>query len=206
MTLASLLAYAAALFIAAAIPGPGMTAIVARALGSGFRDTFFMGLGLVLGDLVYLTGVVLGLAYVAQTFTTAFLVIKVIGALYLGFIAWKLWTSGLMAQDLQENRVRTSPGLAFLSGLLVTLGNPKTMLFYVALVPTLIDLAAIGPRDYILLVLTTFVILLSVLIPYIVLASRARQFLRRPKALMILNRGAASMLGATAAYIALRTA
>ncbi|KQR78191.1 LysE family translocator [Rhizobium sp. Leaf341] len=206
MTLASLLAYAAALFIAAAIPGPGMTAIVARALGSGFRDTFLMGLGLVLGDLVYLTGVVLGLAYVAQTFTTAFLVIKVIGALYLGFIAWKLWTSGLMAQDLQENRVRTSPGLAFLSGLLVTLGNPKTMLFYVALVPTLIDLAAIGPRDYILLVLTTFVILLSVLIPYIVLASRARQFLRRPRALMILNRGAASMLGATAAYIALRTA
>ncbi|KQS65589.1 lysine transporter LysE [Rhizobium sp. Leaf371] len=206
MTLASLLAYAAALFVAAAIPGPGMTAIVARALGSGFRDTFLMGLGLVLGDLVYLTGVVLGLAYVAQTFTTAFLVIKILGALYLGFIAWKLWMSGLMAQDVEENRVRTSPGLAFLSGLLVTLGNPKTMLFYVALVPTLIDLGAIGPRDYIFLVLTTFVVLLSVLIPYIVLASRARQFLRRPKALMILNRGAASMLGATAAYIALRTA
>lgn len=43
MTLASLLAYAGALFIAAAIPGPGMTAIVARALGSGFRPTFSWG-------------------------------------------------------------------------------------------------------------------------------------------------------------------
>ena len=47
MSLATLLAYCIALFIAAAIPGPGMTAIVARALGSGFRETFFMGLGLV---------------------------------------------------------------------------------------------------------------------------------------------------------------
>lgn len=40
MTLTTLFAYATALFIAAAIPGPGMTAIVARALGSGFRETF----------------------------------------------------------------------------------------------------------------------------------------------------------------------
>ena len=46
MTIAALIAYSGALFIAAAIPGPGITAIVARALGSNFRETFFMGLGL----------------------------------------------------------------------------------------------------------------------------------------------------------------
>jgi threonine/homoserine/homoserine lactone efflux protein len=205
MTLTSLMAYASALLIAAAIPGPGMTAIVARALASGFRDTFLMGLGLVLGDLIYLTAVVLGLAFVAQTFTTAFLVVKFAGALYLGFIAWKLWTSGLIAHDVEADRTRTSPGLAFLSGLLVTLGNPKTMLFYVALVPTLIDLGAIGGRDYLFLVATTFFVLMCVLIPYILMASRARQLLKRPRALTILNRAAAGMLGATAAWIALRT-
>eukprot|EP01031_Cornospumella_fuschlensis_P019094 gene19094-23392_t len=59
MTLAALLAYSGALFIAATIPGPGVTALVARALGSGFRETFFMGLGLIVGDMVYLTAVVL---------------------------------------------------------------------------------------------------------------------------------------------------
>jgi threonine/homoserine/homoserine lactone efflux protein len=75
-----------------------MTAIVARALGSGFRETFFMGLGLVLGDLVYLTGVIMGLAFVAQTFTTTFMVIKILGALYLVYIAYKLWTAGLLPQ------------------------------------------------------------------------------------------------------------
>ena len=205
MSLASLLAYCSALFIAAAIPGPGMTAIVARALGSGFRETFFMGLGLVLGDLIYLTAVILGLAFVAQTFTTAFMIIKILGALYLVYIAYKLWTAGLLPQDIQAKK-SASVGLSFLSGLLVTLGNPKTMLFYVALVPTLIDLRAIGLNEYAVLVGSTFIVLMAVLIPYILLASRARLLLKQPRALKSLNRIAAGILGTTAAYIATRTA
>ncbi|MBV2186097.1 MAG: LysE family translocator [Rhizobium sp.] len=203
MTLTTLLAYSGALFVAAAIPGPGMTAIVARALGSGFRPTFFMGLGLILGDLCYLTAVILGLALVAQTFTTPFLILKYMGVLYLVYIAWKLWTSGLIAQDIEAKR-STHIGLSFLSGLLVTLGNPKTMLFYVALVPTLIPLEAIGPRDYAALVGITFVVLIAVLIPYILLASQARTLLKKPSSLKVLNRSAASILAGTAAYIAAR--
>ncbi|MBW8447158.1 MAG: LysE family translocator [Arenimonas sp.] len=203
MTLTTLLAYSGALFVAAAIPGPGMTAIVARALGSGFRPTFFMGLGLILGDLCYLTAVILGLSLVAQTFTTPFLIIKYLGALYLVYIAWKLWTTGLIAQDIEAKR-STHVGLSFLSGLLVTLGNPKTMLFYVALVPTLIPLEAIGPKDYAALVGITFVVLIAVLIPYILLASQARTLLKKPNSLKALNRSAASILAGTAAYIAAR--
>jgi threonine/homoserine/homoserine lactone efflux protein len=203
MTLTTLLTYALALFIAAAIPGPGMTAIVARALGSGFRPTFFMGLGLILGDLVYLTAVVLGLAIVAQNFTTPFLIIKYLGAAYLCYIAWKLWTAGLLRQDIKAES-GAKAGTAFLSGLLVTLGNPKTMLFYVALVPTLIPLSDIGAKDYAVLVATTFLVLMAVLLPYILLASKARELLKKPKALQALNRSAAGILAGTAAYIAAR--
>ena len=203
MTLASLITYAGALFIAAAIPGPGMTAIVARALGSGFRPTFFMGLGLILGDLVYLTAVILGLSILAQNFTTPFLIIKYLGALYLCYIAWKLWTAGLLRQDIQATKGATGM-MAFLSGLLVTLGNPKTMLFYVALVPTLIPLQDIGLRDYAALVATTFIVLIAVLLPYILLASKARELLKKPRTLQALNRSAAGILAGTAAYIAAR--
>ncbi|MGO4619240.1 LysE family translocator [Ensifer sp. 2YAB10] len=203
MTLAALIAYSGALFIAAAIPGPGVTALVARALGSGFRETFFMGLGVILGDMIYLTAVVLGLALIAQTFTTLFLVVKLAGVLYLGYIAWKLWTAGLLPEDIKA-KPSTNAAMSFLSGLLVTLGNPKTMLFYVALVPTLIDIAAIGPRDYGLLLTATFLVLLTVLVPYMLLAARARLLLKQPKALKALNRVAASVLAGTAAYIAVR--
>ncbi|WP_165215980.1 LysE family translocator [Affinirhizobium pseudoryzae] len=204
MTLTSLITYAGALFIAAAIPGPGMTAIVARALGSGFRPTFFMGLGLILGDLVYLTAVILGLAILAQNFTTPFLIIKYLGAAYLCYIAWKLWTAGLLRQDIEATRGGATGGMAFLSGLLVTLGNPKTMLFYVALVPTLIPLREVGLSDYAVLVATTFVVLIAVLLPYILLASKARELLKKPRTLQALNRSAAGILAGTAAYIAAR--
>jgi threonine/homoserine/homoserine lactone efflux protein len=205
MSFTALFAYAAALFIAAAIPGPGITAIVARALGSNFRETFFMGLGLVLGDMTYLTAVILGLAFVAQTFTEVFIIIKIVGALYLGYIAYKLWTAGLLPQDIAAQK-SSNIGLSFLSGLLVTLGNPKTMLFYVALVPTLIDINSIGPREYGILLVTTFVVLLVVLVPYMMLASRARTLLKQPRALRALNRVAASILAGTAAFIATRAA
>lgn len=164
-----------------------------------------MGLGLILGDLCYLTAVILGLAYIAQTFVTPFLIIKFAGTLYLAYIAWKLWTAGLLPQNIEA---RKSVGVmaSFLSGLFVTLGNPKTMLFYVALVPTLIPLEAIGPADYGLLVGTTFVVLMAVLIPYILLAAKARLLLKQPSALKLLNRAAASILAGTAAYIATKAA
>ena len=98
------------------------------------------------------------------------------------------------------------PSMSFLSGLLVTLGNPKTMLFYVALVPTLIPLEAIGLADYLLLVGLTFIVLMAVLLPYIMLAAQARGLLKRPEALKVLNRSAAGILAGTAAYIAARAA
>jgi len=205
MTATTLLAYCGALFIAAAIPGPGVTAIVARALGAGFRETFFMGLGLVLGDMTYLTAVILGLAFVAQTFGEIFIVIRYAGVAYLAYIAWKLWTAGLIRQDIAA-RKPSSAGMAFLSGLLVTLGNPKTMLFYIALVPTLIDIRAIGLSDYVTLLAATFAVLLVVLVPYMLLASRARSLLKRPRALRALNRIAAGILAGTAAFIATRAA
>ncbi|CAN7564846.1 LysE family translocator [Rhizobium sp. LjRoot258] len=205
MSFTALAAYAAALFIAAAIPGPGITAIVARALGSNFRETFFMGLGLVLGDMTYLTAVILGLAFVAQTFTEVFIVIKIAGALYLGYIAYKLWTAGLLPQDVAAKKA-SNAGMSFLSGLLVTLGNPKTMLFYVALVPTLIDLNSIGLREYGILLATTFVVLLVVLVPYMLLAAHARMMLKQPRALQALNKTAAGILAGTAAFIATRAA
>jgi threonine/homoserine/homoserine lactone efflux protein len=80
------------------------------------------------------------------------------------------------------------------------------MLFYVALVPTLIDINSIGLRQYGILLATTFVVLLVVLVPYMMLASRARTLLKQPRALRALNRVAASILAGTAAFIATRAA
>lgn len=204
MTLAGFLAYSGALAIAAAIPGPGVTALVARALGSGFRSSLAMSLGLIVGDLTYLTAVVLGLAFVAQSFGTLFLLIKWAGIAYLVWLAWTFWVSGISAEAIEARKAKGGLVSSFLAGLTVTLGNPKTMMFYVALTPTLVDLETITLGDYGVLVALTVLVLLLVLVPYLALAAKARWFLRTPRALKALNRTAAAFMVGAAAAIAAR--
>ena len=203
MTLAGFIAYSGALALAAAIPGPGVTALVARALGSGFRSALFMSLGLILGDLAYLTAVVLGLAIVAQTFGMVFLVVKWAGVAYLAWLAWSFWTSGITAGNVEARKGNSGFLASILAGLTLTLGNPKTMIFYLAITPTIVDLNAITFADYGVLALLTVVVLLVVLVPYLALAAKARWFLKTPRALRALNRTAATfMIGAAAAIAA----
>ena len=204
MTFTGFLTYALALGIAAAIPGPGVIALVARALGSGFRPTLPMLFGLALGDIVYLAFAVLGLAYVASTFGTVFIVIKYLGAAYLVWMAISFWRAGITTEKV-SGEAAGSPFSAFLAGFMVTLGNPKVIVFYLALLPTFIDLSSVTPVDFMLLIILTFAVLIAVLMPYVGLAGRARHMLQSPKALKILNRTAATFLAGAAAAIASRT-
>ena len=205
MTLTGFIAYSIALAIAAAIPGPGVAALVARALGTGFASTVPMVIGLTLGDIVYLVAVLLGLSVVAQTFGTVFLVIKWIGVAYLCYLAYRLWTAGLMSLDVKAKKKSDGPWASFLAGFLVTLGNPKVMIFYIAITPTVIDLRSVTLIDGMILVALTIAVLMVVLIPYLVLAARARGLFSKPKTLHAINRIAAGFLGGAAAAIALRT-
>ena len=205
MTLTGYIAYASALAIAAAIPGPGVTALVGRALGSGFKSSLFMAFGLLLGDVFYLTAAVLGLALLAQTFGLAFLVMKWLGVVYLLWLTWQFWRAGISLTSVDAKK---DAGFvtSFLAGLTVTLGNPKTMIFYLALTPTLVDLQTITLSEYAVLATLTASVLLIVLVPYLVLAAKARLLLQAPRALKLLNRVAAACLGGAAVAIATRSA
>lgn len=203
MTLASLLAYSLALAIAAAIPGPGVIALVARALGSGLGHGLAFLAGLVLGDLTYLAAACFGLAIVAEAFGEIFVVVRYGAAAYLAYLAYRLWRSagqGIGVEALVAGR----PSASFTAGVMVTLANPKTIFFYLALLPTLLDLSAIGLGDFALLVVATSLVLFAVLTPYAALAARARGLLKRPALLARLNRGAAAILAGAAVWTVLR--
>lgn len=205
MTLAGFLAYALALGIAAAVPGPGVVALVARALGAGFRHGMAFAAGLVIGDLVYLSAAVFGLALVADMLGSLFVLVRYGGAAYLLWLAWRLWRSagdGTQVSALTNERASRS----FLAGLVVTLGNPKTIVFYLALVPTLVDLRHVTVSDYLVLALLTTAVLVMVMTPYAALAARARGFLRRPAMLARLNRSAALFLAGAAVWTLARRA
>jgi threonine/homoserine/homoserine lactone efflux protein len=203
MTLTGFLTYSAALALAVAVPGPGIVAMVARGLGSGFRAALPMTLGIALGDLVYLTAAVLGLAYVAQTFGLIFMGFKYAGAGYLAYLAYKFWTSGAGMEKVEARRAE-GPFVSFISGLMVTLGNPKVMVFYLALLPAIIDLSTVTLNDYLALMALTSAILLLILLPYLALAARTRALLQTPVALRRISRTAACFLGGAALAIAAR--
>lgn len=202
MDLMTLLAFAVAFSIAAASPGPGMAAVVARGLGGGFRGAFPMVLGLVVGDIVYLSFAVFGLAAIAQTFGTLFLVIKYAGAAYLLYLAVKLWTAkpdpAAVTARVEEHWLRT-----LVAGLSLTLGNPKTMVFYLALLPTIVPLERLTALGFAELVLTVTVLLTLIGSAYGAAAAGARDLFRSPRALRRLNRVAGTMMaGAAAAVVA----
>ncbi|MCC6777956.1 MAG: LysE family translocator [Hyphomicrobiales bacterium] len=201
---AALLLFGGTLLIAAASPGPGVAALVARAIGTGFEGAAAFAAGLIVGDLVWLAVAVLGLAVVAQTFQAVLLVLKYAGAAYLLYLAWRMWTTPVVAHDIAIASERGSRGdLRMLAaGLALTLGNPKVVAFYLALLPNLIDLDHVGLVGYLELALVSIVVLTGVFAAYVTAAVRARRLFRSPCALRLLNRTGGTLIAGAAVAVA----
>ncbi|WP_370675350.1 LysE family translocator [Pleomorphomonas sp. PLEO] len=203
MPVLTLVFYTCALAVAAASPGPGMTAVVARALGGGFRAGMIFIAGIVFGDLFYLTLAIFGLASLAQEFHLAFLLIHYVGAAYLLYLAYKLWTSHPDPAEVAARVRSESPWRTVLGGFTLTLGNPKTIVFYMALLPSLMPIETITLTGYFELICVSIVTLSAVGVVYAAAAAGAREFFRSPKAMQRLNRTASAMMaGAAAAVVA----
>ncbi|CAE6834439.1 LysE family translocator [Paraburkholderia nemoris] len=203
MSLSALLVFALALIIAAGTPGPSIAALVARVLTNGFRDVLPFLAAMWLGEALWLTCAVAGLAVIARSFGMVFIVLKFAGVAYLLFLAWKMWRApaDVQGSDLPSGQ---SPWRMFVAGLLVTLGNPKIMMFYLALLPTIIDLSRIGTVAWFELTLTMLIVLMTVDFGWALLASRARKLLNTRRAVKFTNRASAAVMAGVAAAIATR--
>jgi threonine/homoserine/homoserine lactone efflux protein len=201
LDLTSLLVFAGALLVAAASPGPGIAAIVARVLGRGMNGTVAFTAGVALGDVVWLTVAVLGLAVVAQTFQPLLLAIKYAGAAYLLYLAWKMWTAPV-AHDVAPDASDVKRLRLFLAGLAVTLGNPKVMVFYLALLPNIIRLEAVTVWGWLELSLVVLAVLTVVFGAYVALAARTRRLFVSPRAMRMVNRGSGTVMASAAVAIA----
>ena len=203
MTLSALLIFAGALVVAAGSPGPSIAALVARVLTRGLGGVLPFLLALWIGEALWLSLAVFGLAFLAQSFHYAFLVLKWAGVAYLLFLAWKMWTAPVaMAEG--ELPQSDSAWKLFMAGMAVTLGNPKIMMFYLALLPTIIDLASVTVLGWAELTLTMFAVLVAVDLGWAVAAAQARRFLRSPRAVRFANRVSAGTMAGAAAAIAAR--
>ncbi|RKE39598.1 threonine/homoserine/homoserine lactone efflux protein [Paraburkholderia sp. BL23I1N1] len=203
MSLSALLVFALALIIAAGTPGPSIAALVARVLTNGFRDVLPFLAAMWLGEALWLSCAVAGLAVIARSFGMVFIALKFVGVAYLLFLAWKMWRApaDVQGSDLPSGQ---SPWRMFVAGMLVTLGNPKIMMFYLALLPTIIDLSRIGTVAWFELTLTMLIVLMAVDFGWALLATRARKLLTTRRAVRLTNRASATVMAGVAAAIATR--
>jgi threonine/homoserine/homoserine lactone efflux protein len=201
MSFEIMIALAAAVFVLGITPGPGVFATVARSLAMGFRPTLPFIAGVITGDLIYLAFAVLGLSFIANQFGEVFTVVRVLGGSYLIYLGVRIWRA---EPEPFANHTTPRRGVVrgYLSGLPITLGNPKVVLFYIGFIPTFVDLTALGAADIAAMMAIVAATLLVTECFYAYASARARRLFQSRRSVKLLNRGAGGLLTGTGAVVA----
>src|SRR5262249_56898278 len=104
ISVTSLLLFATPFGIAAALPGPAQTTLVARVLTRGTRDAAWFIMGMVSGNALWLCLAIFGLSALARRFMLLFVAVKWLGIAYLLVLAWKLWRASPKARGPPHGR------------------------------------------------------------------------------------------------------
>jgi threonine/homoserine/homoserine lactone efflux protein len=203
MDLPQLLVFAAAYFAVVVLPGPGVTSVIAQVLGRGPQGAPAFIAGVVLGSLLWFTIAATGLAMLASSFATVFVAIRYAGAAYLLYLAWKLWHAAARPHDVAR-ALPPDRGRLFLAGLAVNLGNPKAIAFFLALLPTVVDLGSLTPLGFAQLATTVAAVASGVLGVYALAAARARRLFTSPRTIRWVNRGSGAIMAGSAVTIVTR--
>ncbi|MDA7633625.1 LysE family translocator [bacterium] len=194
MSPSDIMALAIAMLLLAVVPGPGVLTIISRALSSGLRTAAILALGIVVGDLVFLMMAIFGLSYLAEFLGALFSIVKLAGGIYLIWLGLILWRSHEFNLTDNQTPDRQPSVSNFLSGLAITLGNPKPILFYLTFLPSFMDLSSLSARDITLTAIVVSSVLGIVLFAYAYTASRSEALIKNHRTTEQVRRTAGGML------------
>ena len=201
MTFESAIIFFITIIIFSVTPGPGVFAILAKALSEGARPCTGLSLGMAVSDVVYLILACFGLSAIAEQWGSVFTLIRIAGAIYLIYLGWKLWRRRAEYIKGESSRKEFS---GFMQGFLISASNPKVILFYIAFLPSFIDLSNLTMNDIVLLSILTFVGLMIGLMSVAIGSDWARKYFRSEKAMKGLNRVAGSIMISAGVYLGIR--
>lgn len=184
--------YIITLGLAAIIPGPGMTGLMFKTLAKGYKNGLVMLLGLITGDLIFLSFSVLAISYIKQFNPNISSYIVIISCFYLFYISYKFWIFNENLID--EKSIDENPSInaqktfpAYQDGLLITLSNPKTIAFYLALVPTIFGVKALEKSQLLFMLFPiTILTLLFIGSIYIFFSWKMKQILKHQQVQQLL--------------------
>ncbi|MBT5029345.1 MAG: LysE family translocator [Nitrospinaceae bacterium] len=199
MTIASMIALFGAMVSLAIIPDASTLAVVARSLGSGLSQALITITGILAGDLIFVLIAVYGLASVADS--NLFILVKYLGGAYLVWAGIVLWNSSRKeVKKTTELPARSN----FLFGLLITLGDPKAIFFYISFLPVFVDLSRISITDLTIIITLIIIAVGGTKLTYACLADKARIFFKSPQSKKWMNTIAGCVLIVSGVFLILK--
>ncbi|MCB0193946.1 MAG: LysE family translocator [Anaerolineae bacterium] len=193
LTFSSLIALFGAMLVLASIPSTSVLVVSTRSVTSGFRHGALTAAGIVAGDMIFIVLAIGGLSVLAEMMSTLFVIVKYLGGAYLIGLGTTLWRSTPTTVEI-EDIAESSLLVSFLTGLFITLGDLKAILFYLGFFPAFLDLANISMLDISLIVIVTAVTVGGVKLGYAFIADKTRLLFRRSGPKKVINRTAGSVM------------
>lgn len=138
-SLTALTLFAGAAFLLAIMPGPGLFYVVGRTLAGGRKVGIASVLGTGLGGMVHVLAGAVGISAIVMTSAAAFTVLKVIGGVYLIYLGYVTWRSAGSESQIPGTASRAGAMRVLRQGFVVEAMNPKTALFFLAVIPQFVD-------------------------------------------------------------------
>lgn len=189
-----MLLYAGALLVLFLTPGPVWVAMLARALSGGFHAAWPLALGVVIGDVLWPLLAILGVSWIVSEFSYFLDVLRWIAVVMFLFMGVMLIRHA--DKTIAANSRLTRPGkwAGFVAGLVVIIGNPKAVFFYMGLLPGFFDLSALSRTDILAICTISAVIPLLGNLVLALSVSKVRAILSSPRALVRMNITAGCLL------------
>ena len=144
MTLSALLIFAGALLVAAGSPGPSIAALVARVISRGYRSVLPFLAAMWIGEAIWLCLAASRCELSSRrASTTVFVILKYLRRRLSPLSCVEDVDRAGRGEGRRSAQRKIRPGACSCTGMAITLGNPKIMVFYLALLPSLIDLSGI---------------------------------------------------------------
>ena len=201
-TFGSIAALSGIMFVGALIPGVSVLTVCARSAAFGLVHGIVTSLGIVVGDIVYILIAIYGLSVLAGMIGNHFYLIKYLGGAYLVWVGVVLWRSKSTIAEIGQNGGITLPS-SFMTGLLVTLGDQKAILFYLGFLPAFVDLPRISVLDTAVILLAAVIAVGGPKLFYALMTHRVSQLLKSTRVVKRINIAAGTiMIGAGAWLLA----
>jgi len=203
LNLADITLYAGALFVLFATPGPVWVAVVARAVSGGFGAAWPLALGVAVGDMLWPLAAIFGVSALVAIYADLLIWLRYGGAIMLALIGLQIIRHATVT--LGKDRRLTRPGwrAGFVAGVMVIMGNPKAVFFYMGLLPGFFDMSQLTATDMAVICILSFAVPLSGNLVLAALVGRAKRFLSSPSAVRRTNLISGSLLILVALIIAL---